>query len=241
MTSVQISGVQILGRVSLLLLVCASVAAGFLWLPPIPMFVSPALARIAVFHIPCSIVGSVATAVGVWYAVCYLKNRNLADDIKSSVSLALALLLWSLTTVTGAIFAKAEWGAYWSWDIKQISIVMLLLIYCAYFALRTAIDDNRKRATISAVYTLFALVSVPFLTLILPNSTPNTLHPKNTVFSPEYWIVLGAFSLALTLIYVWAFRVHVALELVRLRLNHYARASSHKLTPAKVVVAEGLR
>jgi len=235
------SNLQKLGRLGLLFLVCASVVGGFLWLPPIPMFVSPALARIAVFHIPCSIVGSIATTVGVWYALCYLKNRRLEDDIKSSVSLGLALLLWSLTTVTGAIFAKAEWGAYWSWDIKQISIVMLLLIYLAYFALRTAIDDSRKRATISAVYTLFALVSVPFLTLILPNSTPNTLHPKNTVFSGEYWVVLTAFSLGLTLIYVWAFRVHVALELIQLRLNRRARSASKAQAPAKVVVAEGLR
>ncbi len=235
------SNLQKLGRLGLLFLVCASVVGGFLWLPPIPMFVSPALARIAVFHIPCSIVGSIATTVGVWYALCYLKNRRLEDDIKSSVSLGLALLLWSLTTVTGAIFAKAEWGAYWSWDIKQISIVMLLLIYLAYFALRTAIDDSRKRATISAVYTLFALVSVPFLTLILPNSTPNTLHPKNTVFSGEYWVVLTAFSLGLTLIYVWAFHVHVALELIQLRLNRRARSASKAQAPAKVVVAEGLR
>ena len=228
-----------LGRVGLLLLVCASVAAGFLWLPPVEMFVSPALARIAVFHIPCSIVGSVATAVGVWYALCYLKNRQLEDDIKSSVSLGLALLLWTLTTVTGAIFANAEWGAYWSWDIKQISIVMLLLIYCAYFALRTAIDDGRKRATVSAVYTLFALVSVPFLTLILPNSTPNTLHPKNVVFDGSYWIVLTAFSAGLTLMYVWAFRVHVALENVQLRLNRLIRTASQDRRPPSAVVVEG--
>ncbi|MGI4791592.1 MAG: cytochrome c biogenesis protein CcsA [Janthinobacterium lividum] len=233
--------IQKSGRIGLLLLVCTTVAAGFLWVPSISTFASPALARIAVFHIPCSIVGSVATAVGVWYALRYLKTRDLADDIKSSVSLALALLLWSLTTVTGAIFAKAEWGAYWSWDIKQISIVMLLLIYCAYFALRTAIDDDRKRATISAVYTLFALVSVPFLTLILPNSTPNTLHPKNTVFSSEYWIVLSAFSLGLTLIYVWAFRIHVALDFVQLRLNRLARTASQRMAPAKAVIIEGLR
>ena len=230
---------QQFGRVGLLLLVCTSVVAGFLWLPPVPMFVSPALARIAVFHIPCSIVGSVATAVGVWYALCYLKTRRLEDDIKSSVSLGLALLLWTLTTVTGAIFAKAEWGAYWSWDIKQISIVMLLLIYCAYFALRTAIDDGRKRATVSAVYTLFALVSVPFLTLILPNSTPNTLHPKNAVFGSEYRMVLLAFSVGLTLIYVWAFRVHVALENVQLRLNRLARTASRSRVPVKAVVVEG--
>ena len=232
---------QKLGRIALLLLICGSVAAGFLWLPPIKMFVSPALARIAVFHIPCSIVGTIATTVGVWFAVRYLRTRRLEDDIKSSVSLGLALLLWTLTTVTGAIFAHAEWGAYWSWDIKQISIVMLLLIYCAYFALRTAIDNERKRATVSAVYTLFALVSVPFLTLILPNSTPNTLHPKNAVFGPEYQIVLLAFSVGLTLVYVWAFRVHVALETVQLRLHALARAASKPRASVRAVVAEGRR
>ena len=240
MTNIQKLYLQKLGRISLLLLVLTATAAGFLWVPPIPRFVSPDLARIAVFHIPCSITGSVATAVGVWYAFRFLKNRRLEDDAKSSVSLGLALLFWSLTTVTGAIFAKAEWGAYWSWDIKQISIVMLLLIYLAYFALRTAIDDARKRAAISAVYTLFALVAVPFLTYILPNSTPNTLHPKNTVFSAEYWVVLSAFSVGLTLIYVWAFRVHVALETVQLRLNLLARAASPKQLPPVTRIAEGL-
>ena len=228
-----------LGRVGLLLLVCASVVTGFLWLPPVPNFASPALARIAVFHIPCSIVGLIATSVGVWYALCYLKNRRLEDDIKSSVSMGLALLLWTLTTVTGAIVANAEWGVYWSWDIKQVGIVMLLLIYCAYSALRMAIDDERKRATISAVYTLFALASVPFLTYILPNSTPNTLHPKNVVFDGSYWLVLTAFSVGLTLIYVWAFRVHAALENVQLRLNRLARTASQNHVTPKAVIVEG--
>ena len=232
------TSVQQLGKIGLLLLVCAATAAGFLWLPPVPAFVSPELARIAVFHIPCSIVGSIATAVGVWFALRYLRLRDLRDDIKSSVSLALALLLWCLTTVTGAVFAKAEWGAYWSWDIKQISIVMLLLVYLAYFALRAAVDDARKRATVSAAYTLFALVAVPFLTLVLPNSTPNTLHPKNTVFSAEYWIVLGAFSLGLTLIYAWAYRLHVALELMQRKLDLRARVILRKRTPAAPVVVK---
>ncbi len=235
------TSVNQIGKIGLLLLVCAATVAGFLWVPPVKTFFSPELARIAVFHIPCSIVGSIATAVGVWFALRYLRLRDLRDDIKSSVSLSLALLLWCLTTVTGAVFAKAEWGAYWSWDIKQISIVMLLLIYVAYFALRAAVDDARKRAAISAAYTLFALVAVPFLTLILPNSTPNTLHPKNTVFSAEYWIVLGAFSLGLTLVYAWAYRLHVALELMQMRLDRRARGILRKRTPAAPVVVEARR
>ena len=210
-------------KIALLLLVGAATVGGFLWLPPVPMFRNPDLTRIVVFHVPCSVVGSLATAIGVWYAVRYLWKREERDDIKSSVSFGLAILLWSLTTVTGAIFAKAEWGAYWSWDIKQTCIVMLLLIYCAYFALRAAIDDGRKRAAVSAAYSLFALAAVPFLTLVLPNSTPNTLHPKNTVFSAEYWIVLWAFALGLSLVYFWAFRLHVGLEMVQMRLNQRAR------------------
>ncbi len=225
-----------LGKIGLLLLVCASIVGGFLWLPPVAMFRNPALTRIVVFHVPCSIVGSVATTVGVWYALRYLWKRDLRDDIKSAVSLALAILLWSLTTVTGSIFAKVEWGAYWSWDIKQTCIVMLLLIYLAYFALRSAIDDERKRAAVSAAYSLFALVAVPFLTLILPNSTPNTLHPKDTVFSGAYWTVLSAFALGLTLIYLWAFRLHVALNEMELRLNLRARAASRTKTTSPIVV-----
>ena len=235
------TSVKQLGKIGLLLLVCTAIVGGFLWVPPVKTFFSPELARIAVFHIPCSIVGLVATLVGVWFALRYLRLRNLRDDIKSSVSLSLALLLWCLTTVTGAVFAKAEWGAYWSWDIKQISIVMLLLVYLAYFALRAAIDDARKRATVSAAYTLFALVAVPFLTLVLPNSTPNTLHPKNTVFSAEYWVVLGAFSLGLTLIYAWAYRLHVTLEMMQLQLDLRARVILQKRTPTAPAVAEARR
>ena len=228
-------------KIALLFLVGTATVGGFLWLPAVPMFRNPDLTRIVVFHVPCSVVGSLATAVGVWHAVRYLWKRDLRDDIQSSVSFGLAILLWSLTTVTGAIFAKAEWGAYWSWDIKQTCIVMLLLIYCAYFALRAAIDDGRKRAAVSAAYGLFALAAVPFLTLVLPNSTPNTLHPKNTVFSVEYWIVLWAFALGLSLVYVWAFRLHVALETVQMRLNLRARAASERQVSARPVVVEARR
>lgn len=220
-----------IGKIALLLLLAVTTAAGFLWLPPADLFRNGALARIVVFHVPCSIAASLATAVGTWYAVRYLWKRAIIDDIRSAVSFGLALMFWGLTTVTGAIFARVEWGQYWSWDVKQTSILMLLLIYCAYFALRAAIDDPRKRATVSAVFTLFALLAVPYLTLILPNNTPNTLHPKNTAFSSEYRIVLWADAVGVCLVYLWAFRLHVALEEIGLRLRQRERRA---LPPATV-------
>ncbi len=234
------STVQQLGKIGILFLVCVATVAGFLWLLPAEGFPNPALARIVVFHVPCSIVGSLVTAAGVWFAVRYLRTRRLADDARSSVAFALATLLWSLTTVTGALFAKAEWGTYWNWDPKQTCILMLLMIYVAYFVLRAALDDVRKRAAVSAAYTLFALAAVPLLTLVWPNSVPDTqtLHPRNVSFSLEYRLVLWAFTLGLTLICLWAFRLHVALELMRLRLDSRARGISRRRTPTAPVVVK---
>jgi heme exporter protein C len=232
-----------LGKIALLLLLCATTIGGFLWLPPAKIFVNPATARIVVFHVPCAIVADIAAVVAAWFAIAYLRRRRLSDDVKSSVSFGLALLFSALTTVTGAIFAKSQWGGYWNWDPKQTAILMLLLIYVAYFALRAAIDDSRKRAALSAAYALFAVVAVPFLTYILPNSTDQTLHPKNVINTRDgldfsYKVVLWSGVLGLSLVYLWAFRLHVALGMVQLRLSERARAVSKTRRALRPVVIE---
>ncbi len=196
-------------KLLLLPFVSATIIAGFLWIPPALNFRSPELARIVVFHVPCSIVAMIASAVATWHAIRYLWKRSLIDDIKAQGSFTFALLLWILTTVTGAIFARSQWGAYWSWDIKQAAILILLMIFSAYFALRAAMDDERKRAALGSVYILFALLAVPYLTLGLPNSTNDTLHPKGTLttkdgLDPRYAIVLWGGVIALTAVYAWA-------------------------------------
>lgn len=219
------------GKIALLLLLCATTVGGFLWLAPAERFVNPAMARIVVFHVPCAIVADLASVVAGWYAIAFLRTRSLHDDVKSSASFGLALLFCLLTTVTGAIFAKAQWGEYWNWDPREKTIFMLLLIYLAYFVLRAAFTEPRKRAAVSAAYALFGVAAVPFLTYILPNSTDLTLHPKNVIntrdgLDPAYKLVLWGGVLGLSLVYFWAFRLHVALGEMDLRLDQRARAAS---------------
>ncbi len=216
------------GKIALLLLLSATTIAGFLWLPPAVGFQKPALARMVVFHVPCSMAAYAATFVATWYAVRYLWKRQWEDDIKSRVSFALGLVFWGLTTVTGALFAKVQWGAYWNWDIKQGAILMLLLVFAAYFALRAAIGEPRKQATLGAAYAIFALLAAPYLTYVLPNQTPDTLHPKGTLqggLSHPYSLVLWAGVVGLILTYVWAWRVQVAAEVLQWRVarQHMAR------------------
>ncbi len=232
---------QPIGKIGLLLLLCATTAGGFLWLPAAAQFANPTLARIVVFHVPCAIVADVASVVAGWYAIAYLRRRDLNDDVRASVSFGLALLFCLLTTVTGAIFARVQWGAYWNWDPREKTIFMMLLVYMAYFALRAAFSDPRKRASVSAAYALFGVAAVPFLTYILPNSTDMTLHPKGVITTSggldfPYKLTLWAGVLGLSLVYLWAFRLHVAAGQIGLRLDRRARRSHGRAAMAPAVV-----
>ena len=88
-----------------------------------------------------------------------------------------------LATISGAVFAQVVWGVFWNWDPRQTSILVLLLIYAAYFALRSAIDDHERRRRFAAVYNLFAAVTMPFLLFVAPRVAGSTLHP-NCAFLP---------------------------------------------------------
>jgi heme exporter protein C len=132
--------------------------------------------RIIFFHVPMAWVSVVAFLVSMAYGVRYLRKGSLEDDSKSVSSAVLGFLFCILATVTGSIWAKFNWGSFWNWDPRETSIFILLLIYGAYFALRSAIEGDEKRARLSAVYSIIAFVTVPFFIFILPRIF-GSLHP----------------------------------------------------------------
>ncbi|MBP2628491.1 MAG: cytochrome c assembly protein [Firmicutes bacterium] len=135
------------------------------------------LVRIAFFHIPVAWVAVLAFFLSAGWSVQYLRTREIQYDRKSAVAAALGLLFCLLATISGAIFAKLTWGAYWNWDPRQTTIFILLLIYGAYLVLRASIQDEEERARISAVYALLSSLTVPFLVFIIPRFY-FSLHPE---------------------------------------------------------------
>ena len=133
-------------------------------------------AKIIFFHVPTAWLSSVAFFMSTLYSVKYLRKKNLDDDAKSYAAAQLGIIFCVLATVTGAVWAKFAWGSYWSWDPRQTSIFALLLIYGAWFALRSSIESEEKRATLSAVYSIIAFLTVPFFVFIMPRIMIG-LHP----------------------------------------------------------------
>jgi heme exporter protein C len=81
-----------------------------------------------------------------------------------------------LGLLTGAVWAKYQWGAWWSSDPKQNGAAIALLIYFAYFVLRGSLNDDEKKARIGAVYNIFAFFMLFPSIWILPRLT-ESLHP----------------------------------------------------------------
>ncbi len=134
--------------------------------------------RIIIMHVPTAWVCVLAFAVSAIFSGLYLwKGRPEHDDYALAAAEG-GFLFTILATVTGMIFSQVVWGVYWNWDPRQTSIFVLLLIYAALFALRSAIDDVQRRRQLSAVYSLFAFVTVPFLIFVAPRLADSTLHPN---------------------------------------------------------------
>jgi heme exporter protein C len=139
--------------------------------------------KIFYFHVPIALTAYAAFGLAAWKALRLLWTREERYDLESYTAVHQGTILGALTLVTGAIWAKASWGVWWSWSSNQLVLFLVLfLFYCAYFMLRFSIEPGPRRERISAVYALFgvALVPVSFLAIRLAN---DFIHP--TVFTRE--------------------------------------------------------
>ncbi len=111
-------------------------------------------------------------------AIKFLRKGNLTDDIKSAELANIGVLFGMMGIVTGMVWAKNTWGAYWTNDPKLNSAAIGMLMYFAYIVLRSSIEDEEKRARVSAVYNIFSFPIFVVLIFILPRLTAS-LHPGN--------------------------------------------------------------
>jgi heme exporter protein C len=154
-------------RVFLIVLgICSTVA--YFWAPPAKGFLHPESAKILFFHAPEAMLCSLFFLWGAMMAIGYLRTRDLSYDRRSFAAIEVGLLLASLATLTGMVFAEQQWGVIWDWDVRQTSIFIQILIYAAYFALRMGFTDREMSAGVSAGYAIFAFLTVPILIWILP-------------------------------------------------------------------------
>ncbi|EOR93800.1 Cytochrome c-type biogeneis protein CcmC, putative heme lyase for CcmE [Arcticibacter svalbardensis MN12-7] len=130
------------------------------------------------FHVPMWFTMVILYLISVIYSIKYLSSGNENHDLLAVECVNTGVVFGFLGLVTGMIWGNYTWGSPWPNDPKMNSAAISTLMYLAYLVLRNSLEEEQKRARISAVYNIFAFPVMIVLLFILPRLT-DSLHPGN--------------------------------------------------------------
>ena len=135
--------------------------------------------RILFIHVPTAWMGMfIYLLMALYSAVFLIWGIKLADVMARSLAPTGALMTF-ISLWTGAFWGAPTWGAYWVWDARLTSTLVLLFLYLGYMALHAAADDRDKGGRMAALLALIGAVNVPIIYMSV--KWWNTLHQGMTV------------------------------------------------------------
>jgi heme exporter protein C len=188
--------------------------------------------KIFYFHVAIAMVALLAFLVAAIEGIRYLRDRDARHDEISSICVGIGLAFSVLVVITGSIWAKASWGTWWVWtDPRLVTFVIVLLLYAAYFVLRSSAEGERQ-ARYSAIYSIAAFASVP-LSFYSVRVARSFVHPvvfnssgANMPDSMLAWFVVGQIAM------VGVFLTVLQLELIQRRADRALRRVKARLEAA---------
>lgn len=130
------------------------------------------------YHVPMWFSMILLYLISVIYSIKYLGSGKTEHDLIAVESVNTGVVFCFLGLLSGMLWANITWGAPWPNDPKLNGSAISTLMYLAYLVLRNSLDEEQKRAKISAVYNIFAFPVMIVLLFILPRLT-DSLHPGN--------------------------------------------------------------
>src|SRR5438874_10608510 len=134
--------------------------------------------KIFYLHVPLAIVSLCGFVLGGALAVAHLRTGERKWDMRSYVSIHMALIFGVGALITGSIWAKASWGHWWVWsEPTLVSFLIVVLLFATYQPLRFAIEDPERQARYASVFAITAGAFVP-LNFIAVRLAQQYVHPR---------------------------------------------------------------
>ncbi len=135
--------------------------------------------RIMYVHVPSSwMTLFVYTAMAIASFV-YLVWKHPVADLAARASAPVGAAFTVISLSTGALWGKPMWGAWWVWDARLTSVLILLFLYLGYMALANAFDDRQRGSRAAAILALVGWVNIPIIKFSV--DWWNTLHQPASV------------------------------------------------------------
>jgi heme exporter protein C len=136
--------------------------------------------RIMYIHVPFAWLSMMCYTLMALFALGTLVWRHPLADVALKAAAPVGAVFTALALVTGSIWGKPMWGAWWVWDARLTSVFVLLLMYLGIIALTRALDDPARSARAAAIVTLVGFINIPIIKFSV--DWWNTLHQPASVF-----------------------------------------------------------
>jgi heme exporter protein C len=137
--------------------------------------------RIMFVHVPAAWLGLMAYLVIAASSFGLLVFRHPLADVSAKAAAPIGAAFTLIALVTGSLWGKPMWGAYWVWDARLTSVLLLFFLYLGLIALRSSIEDEALAAKLTAVLALVGVVLLPIIKFSV--EWWNTLHQPSTGFT----------------------------------------------------------
>jgi len=170
--------------------------------------------RIMFIHVPASILSMFIYLIMAGYAALGLIFKTRLSAMMASALAPTGALFAVISLWTGALWGKPMWGAWWVWDARLTSELILLFLYLGFIALQASIDDPRRADRASALLAIVGSVNVPIIYYSV--QWWNTLHQGSTIkFSGSSMHIAMQQSMFTILVACWLYTIAIALARVR--------------------------
>ena len=179
--------------------------------------------RIMFVHVPAAWTAMAAYASLGGASFFALVFRHALADAAAAAAAPLGAGFTLMALVTGSLWGRPMWGAWWVWDARLTSVLVLFLLFVAYIALRSAIDDEVKAGRAAAILALVGLINLPVIKFSV--DWWNSLHQGESIFRAGGPTIAAVFLIPLVLMGAGYLLAFGALWMERTRAEVWRRRS----------------
>ena len=162
--------------------------------------------RIIYLHVPTAWLGMAGWMAIAAASLTELVWRHPLAGIAARASAAPGAVFTAICLATGSLWGRPAWGAWWVWDGRLTSMLVLLFLYFGYMALANAADaDGQGDNRIPAIFGLVGAVNIPIIhySVLWWNSLhqPPSITMGTSAMAPEFLIPLLVSTMGFTLLF----------------------------------------
>jgi len=181
--------------------------------------------RIFYIHVPAAWVAFMAFGIVAAFSALYLWRKDVRFDMAAHSAAEGGMVYTVIVLLTGPLWGRVAWGAWWVWDPKLTLTLLLWFIYLGYFLVRASTDNSERGNRFAAVLGIVGALDIPLIYFSVVwfrsmHPGPVVMKADGPSIEPEMLATLFTGLGASTLIFISLFLFRYRLERVKQAMIH---------------------